>query len=198
MAAQAPGKQRKEAEAWIAKATADALHLLGWLRTALPLLPGSLPCSSCGTRQRRINGQGTLLVSCHSSGLAAPCAGLLHPQFFLLAHGAIIRAGLHALQLSIKLNMWHHDAGGTAQEIAGLAVKLYSHRHPLLSRCATDTLAGLCSASSSLPAPALVELLRVITQSDSAWEVKDQSALVSLIDLIESACMRYSSALPLM
>ncbi len=45
MAAQAPGKQRKEAEARIAKATADALHLLGWLRTALPLLPGSLSCS---------------------------------------------------------------------------------------------------------------------------------------------------------
>lgn len=72
-------------------------------------------------------------------------------------------------------------------------VKLYSHRHPLLSRCATDALAGLCSASSSLPAPALVELLRVITQSDSAWEIDDQSALVSLIDLIECACMRYSS-----
>ncbi len=91
------------------------------------------------------------------------------------------------------LSAWHTDAGGTAQEIAGLAVKLYSHRHPLLSRCATDTLAGLCSASSSLPAPALVELLRVVTQSDSAWEVKDQSALVSLIDLIESACMRCTS-----
>ena len=81
-------------------------------------------------------------------------------------------------------------AGAIAQEIAGLVVKLYSHRHPLLSRCATDALTGLCSASSSLPAPALVELLRVVAQSESAWEVKDQSALVSLIDLIESACMR--------
>ena len=40
MAAQASGKQRKDAEARIAKATADALHLLGWLRTALPLFPG--------------------------------------------------------------------------------------------------------------------------------------------------------------
>lgn len=69
-------------------------------------------------------------------------------------------------------------------------MKLFAHRHPLLSRCATDALAGLCSASSSLPAPALVELLRVIAQSDSAWEVQDQPALVSLIDLIESACMR--------
>ena len=89
-----------------------------------------------------------------------------------------------------SLSIWQYDAGGTAQEIAGLVVKLYSHRHPLLSRCATDTLAGLCNASSSLPAPALMELLRVITQSDSAWEVNDQSALASLIDLIESACMR--------
>ena len=69
-------------------------------------------------------------------------------------------------------------------------MKLYSHQHPLLSRCATDALTGLCSASSSLPAPALVELLRVVKQSESAWAVKDQSALVSLIDLIESACMR--------
>lgn len=81
-------------------------------------------------------------------------------------------------------------AGSTAQEIAGLAVKLYSHRHPLLSRCATDALAGLCSAGSGLPAPALVELLRVVAQSDSAWEVKDQPTLVSLIDLTETACMR--------
>ena len=40
MAAQVSGKQRKELEAKIAKATADALHLLGWLRMALPLLPG--------------------------------------------------------------------------------------------------------------------------------------------------------------
>ena len=40
MAAQASGKQRKELETKIAKATADALHLLGWLRMALPLLPG--------------------------------------------------------------------------------------------------------------------------------------------------------------
>ena len=40
MAAQALGKQRKELEAKIAKATADALHLLGWLRMALPVLPG--------------------------------------------------------------------------------------------------------------------------------------------------------------
>ena len=69
-------------------------------------------------------------------------------------------------------------------------MKLYSHRHPFLSRCATDALTGLCSASSSLPAPALVQLLRVVAQSESAWEVKDQSALVSLIDLIERACMR--------
>ena len=40
MAAQASGKQRKELETKIAKATADALRLLGWLRMALPLLPG--------------------------------------------------------------------------------------------------------------------------------------------------------------
>ncbi len=40
LAAQASGKQRKEAEAQIEKATADALHLLGWLKMALPILPG--------------------------------------------------------------------------------------------------------------------------------------------------------------
>ena len=90
-----------------------------------------------------------------------------------------------------SLSIWQYDAGGTAQEMAGLVVKLYSHRHPAAVPAARqDTLAGLCNASSSLPAPALMELLRVITQSDSAWEVNDQSALASLIDLIESACMR--------
>lgn len=113
----------------------------------------------------------------------------------MLTYGAQSSVTLACTYLDegVWMSMWHTDAGSTAQEVAGLVVKLYSHRHPLLSRCATDTLAGLCSASSSLPAPALVELLRVVTQSDSAWEVKDQSALVSLIDLIESACMRYSS-----
>ena len=166
MAAQASGKQRREAEARIAKATADALHLLGWLRMALPLLPG---------RPRLLT---VLPLSQHAPG-TLPLAEQIRS----------VHADLHDAK-SGQLSTWRYDAGGTAQEIAGLVVKLFSHRHPLLSRCATDTLAGLCNASSSLPAPALVELLRVITQSDSAWEVNDQSALVSLVDLIESACMR--------
>ena len=40
MAAEASGKQRREADARNVKATGDALHLLGWLRMALPLLSG--------------------------------------------------------------------------------------------------------------------------------------------------------------
>jgi hypothetical protein len=76
-------------------------------------------------------------------------------------------------------------------------VKLFTHRHALLSRCATDALTALCSAGGgALPAPALAELLRVAAQSEAAWEVQDQSALVSLIDLVETACMRYAPFLP--
>jgi hypothetical protein len=45
MAAEASGKQRKEADAHVVKATGDALHLLGWLRMALPLLSGGHSCS---------------------------------------------------------------------------------------------------------------------------------------------------------
>ena len=45
MAAEASGKQRREANARIVKATGDALHLLGWLRMALPLLSGGPSCS---------------------------------------------------------------------------------------------------------------------------------------------------------
>lgn len=49
MASQASGKQRKDAEARVVKATADALHLLGWLRMALPVLPGNYLalCTRC-------------------------------------------------------------------------------------------------------------------------------------------------------
>ena len=40
-AAAAPSKKRAEAEAAISKAVTDALRLLGWLKLALPLMPGS-------------------------------------------------------------------------------------------------------------------------------------------------------------
>ncbi len=39
-AAAAPNKKRQEAEAAIAKAVSDALHLLGLLRATLPLMTG--------------------------------------------------------------------------------------------------------------------------------------------------------------
>ncbi len=76
------------------------------------------------------------------------------------------------------------------QEVVRLMLKLYVLRQPLLSRSTTECLTALCGSSSSLSAPALVDMLKGVVHMESAWDAKDPASLISLIRLVEAGYLR--------
>lgn len=83
-----------------------------------------------------------------------------------------------------------HCAGKAVQDIAGLVLKLYILRQPLLSRSATECLTAVCNSASSLSPAALMDLLKAVVTMEGAWDMKDPAILVSLMGLVEAGYLR--------
>jgi ribosomal RNA-processing protein 12 len=167
-AAAASSQKRSKAEAAITKAVADALKLLGWLKSIVPFLTGVYA-----------------LLMCHANPIS-------HAHLLDANSDSLLRLVRYLTSYAGQLLTQQRSqcAGKVLQEVVGLILKLYVLHQPLLSRSATECLAAVCSRSSSLSSAVLVDLLKAVIVMESAWNTKDPAILVSLIELVQAGYMR--------
>ena len=94
----------------------------------------------------------------------------------------------------------HGCTGRAAEDACALVAPLYALRQPLLALNASDALAAAVSSARStgggMGAPALAQLLTALTDPDAAaWDTKDHSAVLALIQLLQDGFTRCRHAM---